>query len=184
MKNHVVKENELVMLKSVSFKLDSETICIVTLLYHPKEKNVKGSRALFKYEGRIAKIKSIQNDIENLKNNIIGIWKWENLDSWDISYDGLMSNNRAIGFWERKIKKALDFETGINIINGYNTIDKKFNHNRKYTTEYKTVDNTYYFSLRECSDDLKQKLLNLGECYFNMNGPKSVKPIPVGKFIY
>ena len=143
------KIDEMTILKALSIKLDDDNIMIVTLQYHVEKGNRGASR--YRYLGRVCRIEDLKKEIEELKKpeNRLNGWKWPNDPSWDgkiCTNDS--TNDRAADWLKLKISKAIDWDLGQKVLQGWKTPTKKFpegvyNPRAKYETEgYVCTDGT------------------------------------------
>lgn len=137
-----IKTDEMALLKAVSIKLNDETMFIVTLQYHTE----KGDRSKSRYRwlGRVCKTQDIAAKISEYKQNEnkLNPWLWPNDPSWDGKILYTDSDCSHAGSWLRsKMNKAVDWETGVKLLNGWDKKKNEYFTAKKYDTEeYNTED--------------------------------------------
>ena len=92
------------------------------------------------------KIEDLKKEIEELKKpeNRLNGWKWPNDPSWDgkiCTNDS--TNDRAADWLKLKISKAIDWDLGQKVLQGWKTPEGVYNPRAKYETEgYVCTDGT------------------------------------------
>ena len=112
-----LKLNEVAISKCVSVKLDDETVAIIGLMYHTgNRRDNPDDKSWYRYEGRIAKIRDIEAEIEDMRrpDNRLNDWKWPDREwpeEWFMGYDKSNDNFRGAKFLRMKLKKMLDWDS-------------------------------------------------------------------------
>lgn len=133
--------DEFVILKACSFKIDDETMCIATLQYHiEKDKDGKTVRTKSRYRwlARVCKISDVQAKVAWLCDDSrrLDKWRWPNDPSWDgcvATNDS--TNDRASAWLNCRLKKLVDWELGQKLLKGWKKCEQDFNLNAAYDTE-------------------------------------------------
>lgn len=139
-----IKTDEMALLKAVSIKLDDNTMFVMTLQYHTE----KGDRSKSRYRwlGRVCRIQDVQAKITEYKQNEnkLNPWIWPNDPSWDGKILYTDSDCSHAASWLRsKLKKAVDWDTGVKIMNGWDKKKDEYFTAKKYDTEdFNTEDGT------------------------------------------
>ena len=145
---------EMAILKAISAKLDSDTVMLLTFMYHTERQsgsnaivNANGkspidrAKSQYRYEGRIAKIKDIEAEIAAAKADPTSPWLWPNLADWHISGKPASNRKDEANWLALKLKKAVDWPTAEKILNGWKKTTNDFKDSRKYDTTGYTADN-------------------------------------------
>lgn len=131
-----IKTDEMALLKAVSIKLDDNTMFVMTLQYHTE----KGDRSKSRYRwlGRVCRIQDVQDKIVEYKTNEnkLNPWMWPNDPSWDGKILYTDSDCAHAAAWLRsKLNKAVDWDTGVKIMNGWDKKKDEYFTAKKYDTE-------------------------------------------------
>lgn len=117
-----MKSDELAILKATSFKITDDKLAIIAVLYHtekdPTTNKCDRSKTVWRTEGRVIDISALKAEIDTLKANPTGTWKWPNVSGWNIIYCDDGTNAKAAKWLASKLAKAVNLETGIKILNG------------------------------------------------------------------
>lgn len=114
-----MKDNEMVILKSCSMKLDAETAFIAAFLYH----STKGDRSKseYVYKCRVEKIAKLQAEADAMKadGKKLGEWTWPGWTGKVISYSGDATAGKGGKWLSDRIKKLVEFDAGQKLLAGY-----------------------------------------------------------------
>lgn len=131
-----IKTDEMALLKAVSIKLDDDNMFIMTLQYHTE----KGDRSKSRYRwlGRVCRIADVTAKISEFKQNEnkLNPWIWPNDPSWNGKILYTDSDCSHAGSWLRsKLNKAVDWDTGVKLLNGWDKKKNEYFTAKKYDTE-------------------------------------------------
>lgn len=143
------------ILKAISFKLDDEKMCIVTLQYHiEKDKDDKTIRTKSRYRwlARVCKIEDVKAKVTWLYDDAHRLerWKWPSDPSWDgVVMTNDCTNERAAAWLSCRLKKLVDWEQGQKLLKGWKNVDQDYNLNAAYDTEDYTCEDGSKISLTD-----------------------------------
>jgi len=147
---------EICLMKGVAVKLDADVVFTLGYLVHTEEHNRAKSEYL--YAGRIDKTADILAEAENMNTdaNKLSKWQWKGLQNYtSVVYDKDDTNARGSRWHKGKIKKAVEWDQFLKIIDGWNDKKQAYNSNAKYATEnYVADDGTEIKDLHEAKDVL------------------------------
>ena len=128
----MMKSNELAVIKGCSAKLDDNTLIITAFAYH-SEKGDR-SKSEYVYFGRVVKIDQLNTEISSMKSaeNKDKDWVWPNMDGKIFSYDLFSTQERGARWLEARIKKAVDFDLFLKILDGYKPLKDAYVASAKY----------------------------------------------------
>lgn len=150
-----LKSDEMGILKGTAVKLDDNTVLLVTMQYHterdPATSKLDRSKSRYRWLARVDTEANFRAMIADMKQdaNRLNPWKWPNDPSWEGSIVYTDSGNLVGSRWyTMKLKKMVDWETGLKIFNGFKpNLEAKgqdpYNAKAKYDTEaYVATDGT------------------------------------------
>ena len=166
------KPNELAVLKGTSVMLDPDTIMILAFMYHTEKGD--RSKSEYRYEGRILKLADLKAEITKMENDASSMWKWPNLDEWNLAYDGQMNAGRGAKWLNCRISKAYkNWDDFMKLVrDGIKPTGKQTN-SAKYDLDGYTIDGLQ-FSITTAEDALKY----VGKSFTKPLTPKA-KPVQV-----
>lgn len=128
-KNPKMKADEMQILKAVSIKASDDVLLVVTFQYHVEENPATGkkdhSKSKYRWLARAYSIPELKERIKDLLSDAKRLepWHWPDDPSWDKKIFGKDSTNYEAARWlTLKISKALPWDEGLKILNGW---DKK-----------------------------------------------------------
>lgn len=121
-----LKSDEMGILKGTAVKLDDNTILLVTMQYHterdPQTGKVDRSKSRYRWLARVDTTANFQTMAAEMKQdaNRLNPWRWPDDPSWTGSIVYTDSGNLIGSRWyTMKLKKAVDWDTGLKIFNGF-----------------------------------------------------------------
>lgn len=133
---------EISLMKGVSVKLSDDVLLTLAYFVHTEKGNRQNSEYL--YLGRVDKLTDLQAEAaEMLKDqNKLKSWTWKNLPKYDaVVYDKHSDNDRGGRWLNSKIRKAVDWDQFVKLVNGWQENKQAYNDNAKYASEdYVTSD--------------------------------------------
>jgi hypothetical protein len=147
---------EISLMKGLTVKLDNDTVFTLGYFVHTEEKARDKSEYL--YLGRVDKLADLEaestemlSDANKLKN-----WTWKGLPKYDaVVYDKDSTNSRGGRWIKSKIRKAVEWDQFLKIVDGWNEKKQAYNDNAKYASEdYVTEDGQKIADIRAAKDEL------------------------------
>ena len=126
----------MVILKAVSIKLDEDKVLLATLQYHVEKGNRAASR--YRWLARVCKVEDIKAKISELKSDALRLegWKWPNDPSWNGKICTNDSTNaRAAAWLQLKLSKAVSWDEGQKLLNGFKKTKNAYNPKAVYEIE-------------------------------------------------
>lgn len=147
---------EISLMKGMSVKLNDDTLFTLAYLVHTEYKEHKKSEYL--YAGRVDKISDLQMEASEMQKdeNKVKSWTWKGLPKYDaVVYDKVATNDRGGRWLHTKIRKAVEWEQFVKLVNGWQEKNKAYNDNAKYAAEdYVTSDGENIPDIRNAKDAL------------------------------
>lgn len=147
---------EISIMKAVSCKLTDDIVFTLAYFVHTEEHARDKSEYL--YLGRIDKIDDLKAEAADMGTDAkkLSKWQWKNLPKYTSTvYDCDDTNGRGSRWFASKIKKAVDWDQFLKLLDGWKEAKKAFNDNAKYPVEdYDVSDGTKIANLKEAKDVL------------------------------
>ena len=128
-KNHKMKADEMQIKKAVYNKVSDDVLLVATYQYHVEEDPATGkkdhSKSKYRWLARAYSVPELKERIRDLSSDAkrLEAWHWPDDPSWDKKMFTNDSTNYAAAKWlTLKISKALSWDEGMKILNGW---DKK-----------------------------------------------------------
>jgi hypothetical protein len=147
---------EISLMKGLSVKLDADTLFTLAYLVHTEPHARDKSEYLFL--GRVDKTADLQAEAADMakESNKLKSWTWKGLPKYDaVVYDKDATNGRGSRWFSGKIRKAVEWDQFLKIVNGWNEKKQAYNDNAKYAAEdYVASDGTKIADIRQAKDQL------------------------------
>lgn len=137
----VMKPDEMGLLKGLAIKLADDVALLVTLQYTADRKDtgktVRGT-SRYRYLCRVTKVSDLNDQIREMKldQNQLNRWKWPDDPSWDgYIFRKHSTSSEIADFLRMKVKKMVDWDLGMKILDGFVKCKNEFNPTSKYETE-------------------------------------------------
>lgn len=147
---------EISLMKGLSVKLDNDMLFTLAYLVHTE----KGARDKSEYLflGRVDKTADLQAEADEMlkPENKLNQWTWKGLPKYDaVVYDKDSTNARGGRWILSKIRKAVEWDEFLKIVDGWNEKKQAYNDNAKYAVEnYVTEDGLQIADIRKAKDEL------------------------------
>lgn len=116
-------KNEVAISKCCSVKLDDETIAIIGLFYHTRDRSVNdpNDKSWYAYDVRVEKIADLKTKIEDMMSldNRLKPWRWTNPNwnpEWFLGYDKSNDQYKGGRFLKMKINKMLEWDAYVKLV--------------------------------------------------------------------
>lgn len=147
---------EISLMKGLSVKLNDDTLLTLAYFVHTEPHARDKSEYLFL--GRVDKTADLQAEADEMlkPENKLKSWTWKGLQKYDaVVYDKDSTNGRGSRWLSGKIRKAVDWDQFLKIIDGWNEKKQAYNDNAKYAAEdYVTSDGLQIADIRKAKDEL------------------------------
>lgn len=152
--------NEISLMKGVMTKLNDDIV--FTLGYFVHTEPHARDKSVYLYLGRIDKLDDIKAEAaEMLKDeHRLENWTWPGLQNFNaVVYDNKITKARGAAWIQTKIKKAVDFDEFVKILDGWKETKKEYNANAKYASEDYVADNGQVINDLRLSHDVLLSLV-------------------------
>ena len=147
---------EISLMKGLSVKLNDELL--LTLAYFVHTEPHARDKSEYLYLGRVDKAADLQAEADEMlkPENKLKPWTWKGLPKYDaVVYDKDSTNGRGSRWLSGKIRKAVDWDQFLKIVDGWNEKKQAYNDNAKYAAEeYVTSDGLQIADIRKAKDEL------------------------------
>ena len=188
-----MRSDEMAVLKAVTIKLSDDVVVVCIERYHTetydKSSIMQRDRSKHKYQwiARVQKISEIKKKIEELKTgeHAMDGYHWPDDPGWDgiMLFNKSTTNKAAAGWLEHRLKKIVDWDLGLKILDGWKTGGKKGNSyvpTAKYETEEYVAADGAVVSIKDKDTLLKYVGQNLfKQMVMKSQLGKVKKPAPV-----
>lgn len=163
------------VLKAISFKVDDQKMCIVTLQYHTElddDGKTSKTKSRYRWLARVVNIEEARQKVAWLCDDSRRLerWAWPNDPSWDGFIATDKSTNDKFSSWlNLRVKKCVDWDMGQKLLKGWKKTEEEYNLNAAYDTEGYQTESGEIISLTDRESLKKQLNKNLWkELYRNV----------------
>ena len=171
-------ETEAHLWKGVMTKLDDDTVATLVYITHTDERGMKYSD--YVYALRVDKLSDLKAEVAemNKMENRVKKWVWKGLPKYEsIVYSKDDLNGRGARWFNVKIKKLVEWDMFVNLINGMTRDRSGENKNATYAIgNYVSLDgNTIIQDIRESKETLLKNIGNTFTCHVPLKCQKNSK---------